>query len=155
MPGHIILATAAPRPPNDQLILVYTLLSLTSRWRPVTELANLSVHHFEDRRIGPDDISPTVIERLAHNNRVCRSSHGLEMTLHPNPIRHNTYKLTVYASYPAKSTAKSFISNKFRQRLGGALRRAHGRCYSLSTSPLALLRNIPVCRGPGHQSSPL
>ncbi|KAF7347988.1 hypothetical protein MSAN_01750900 [Mycena sanguinolenta] len=116
VPGHIILATAALEPPNDQLLLVYTLHSIASRWRPVEELLHNTDLPAHDIRIHPYDISPILVERLEHNNRVFRgsASHGLHirMMLYANPIRHNAYKLMVYASVMAAGRS---LRDTFRQ----------------------------------------
>lgn len=130
VPGHIILAGATSGPQSDQLILVYTLHAIASRWRPITELVyntDPSTRAFDDFRIVPSGISPAVVERLEHNNRVFRYPLRLHMTLHPNPIRDRTYKLTLYAADTATSTeSKTSVTETFRQRFGRASRRAKG-----------------------------
>ncbi|KAJ6483314.1 hypothetical protein C8R45DRAFT_1001088 [Mycena sanguinolenta] len=57
-----------------------------------------------EMRIDPEDISPIMVERLEHNNRMLTMppSRGpysrVVMTLYANPIRDNAYKLMVHAS---------------------------------------------------------
>ncbi|KAF7357161.1 hypothetical protein MSAN_01310700 [Mycena sanguinolenta] len=114
--GHIILATAALEPPNDRLLSVYTLHSIASHWRPVEELLRNTDLPAHGIRIHPNDISPILVERMEHNNRVFRgsSSRGahIRMMLHANPIRPNAYKLMVYASVMAAGRS---LVDTFRQ----------------------------------------
>ncbi|KAJ6483262.1 hypothetical protein C8R45DRAFT_1000967 [Mycena sanguinolenta] len=107
VPGHIILATAASKPPNNHLIVVHTLHSIASRWRPLEELLRDADLPADNIRILPEGTSPIVVERLQHNNHVFVSpSRGLhiKIMLHANPIRNNAYKLMVYASDNATNT---------------------------------------------------
>ncbi|KAF7357197.1 hypothetical protein MSAN_01314500 [Mycena sanguinolenta] len=99
VPGHIILTTVASKRPNDQLLLVYALGSMASCWRPVEELLYKTDPLTHELRIRPENTQPFIVERLKHNNRVfIAASSRIGMTLHPNPIRHNAYKLIVHAS---------------------------------------------------------
>ncbi|KAJ6483137.1 hypothetical protein C8R45DRAFT_1000697 [Mycena sanguinolenta] len=130
VPGHIIFTTAASEPPNDQLIFVYSVGSLASRWRSVEELPQNTEPLPHNLRIRPEAISPIMVERLEHNNRVFRASRNrwvfIEMMLYPNPIRHNAYKLMVCAS------ADRSMTDTFRHsfRVGGASRAQGSMLFS-------------------------
>ncbi|KAJ7224749.1 hypothetical protein B0H12DRAFT_1240834 [Mycena haematopus] len=140
VPGHIILTPPTLEPSHDRLIFVYALRSIASRWRPTTELVlhNADVL-FAQHICLPEDISPIIVERLEHNNRVFRSfpsralcsepSLDVRMTVHSNPIRDNVYKLVVYAS-DTEPTRPS-LTETFRQKfqVGGAPGRAMGTMF--------------------------
>ncbi|KAJ7355340.1 hypothetical protein DFH08DRAFT_803386 [Mycena albidolilacea] len=85
----------------------------------------------DDRHIHPGNVRPAAVERLEHNNRIFQLSPSrggsgysclqVHMTLHRNPIRHNAYKLIVYASDPGSSRGETF-----RQAFSGRTGRASG-----------------------------
>ncbi|KAF7365928.1 hypothetical protein MVEN_00468000 [Mycena venus] len=135
VPGNIIFTTGTVEPPHDQLITVYTLSSIASRWRDLSELETNAYPADRALHIGPEDIRPAVVERLKHKNTVFRYPTNLRdvpeglsvhMMLHPNPIRHHAYKLTIYASDAALSTEKLSFKDTLRQRFGRGSRRATG-----------------------------
>jgi hypothetical protein len=134
VPGHIILASTTLEPPRSQLIFIYTLRSTASFWHSVVEcLYNLNAPGggLDDRHIHPGNVRPAAVERLEHNNRIFQLSPSrggsgysclqVHMTLHRNPIRHNAYKLIVYASDPGLSRGETF-----RQVFSGRTGRASG-----------------------------
>ena len=102
--GHIILAAVAHEPPYELRIMAYPLRSFASRWRSLDELMHNTDISSPEIRIGPEDMSPIMVERLEHNNCVftmppIRGPYSkVAMTLYANPIRDNAYKLMVYAS---------------------------------------------------------
>ncbi|KAF7342632.1 hypothetical protein MSAN_02020000 [Mycena sanguinolenta] len=110
LPGHIILVTAASKPPNEQLLVVYTLRSIASRWRPLEELQHNAGLPPEELLISPERISPMIFQRLVHNSRVLRVSQGARLhigiMLHPNPIRRDAYKVVVYSSDTTPNTSR-------------------------------------------------
>ncbi|KAF7333299.1 hypothetical protein MSAN_02425000 [Mycena sanguinolenta] len=116
--GHIILAAVAHEPPHDLRILVYILHSMASRWRSLEELFHNTGLPAEEIRIRPEDISPIMVERLEHNGRVFTDPYPrVVMRLYANPIRHDAYKLIVYASDSVRSR-----TNIFKQTFGEASR---------------------------------
>ncbi|KAJ7907148.1 hypothetical protein B0H13DRAFT_2503298 [Mycena leptocephala] len=128
VPGHIIFTTATVQQPHDRLILIYTLASIGSRWRPICQL--LSSHHasvrdFEDLNLNARTLV-AVMERVEHadirlsrdvESRVFRPDPRMHMILHPNPIRDNTYKLMIYIT-DGHWGNKSGVADTFRQKLG-------------------------------------
>ncbi|KAJ7272482.1 hypothetical protein C8J57DRAFT_1318890, partial [Mycena rebaudengoi] len=113
VPGHVILTTASAEPPHDQLLVVYTLLSLTSRWRPIAEI-DLS------NQMRTTDVQPTVLERMDYKNFVWQDAQRVRMTLHSNPLRSNGYKLILYLSPSHRQQAPKSISDMLRQAIGRA-----------------------------------
>ncbi|KAJ6452923.1 hypothetical protein C8R45DRAFT_1083219 [Mycena sanguinolenta] len=107
--GHLILVAFAHEPPHELRILVYTLHSFVSRWRPLEDLLHSTGLPLQEIRIRPEDTSPVMVERLEHNNRVLTMfpSRGLYSTvdtrLYVNPIRDGAYKLMVYASLSGRA----------------------------------------------------
>ncbi|KAF7357212.1 hypothetical protein MSAN_01316100 [Mycena sanguinolenta] len=163
VPGHIILASVASEPPNDQLILVYTLRSIMSHWRPLEELQHGTTFPAYNTCIRPEVISPFIVERLEHHNRVFRASSTIRgdtytrLMLYTNPIRHGAYKLMVYAS----DTSQSSVANTFWDSFGG---RGSGRAqgavvftYALNAgaSGLAWTRVSAFATVPDHLNFPL
>ncbi|KAJ6474890.1 hypothetical protein C8R45DRAFT_1010822 [Mycena sanguinolenta] len=126
VPGHIILTTVASEPPNDQLLVVYPLRSNTATWRPLEELLQNSEH------LLPVSVSPIMAQRLEHNKRVFRVTVAptrgvnIRMMLYPNPIRHNAYKLMVYASAwdtrssPDDTFRQDYVRGRGRKETGRA-----------------------------------
>ncbi|KAJ7821838.1 hypothetical protein B0H13DRAFT_2449062 [Mycena leptocephala] len=128
VPGHIIFTTATVQQPHDQLILIYTLASIGSRWRPIGQLLSsdhASVRDFDDLNLSSRTLAAVVerVEqadiRLSRNvqSRVFRPDPRMHMTLHPNPIRDNTYKLMIYIS-DGRWGNKSGVADTLRQKLG-------------------------------------
>ncbi|KAJ6483156.1 hypothetical protein C8R45DRAFT_1148924 [Mycena sanguinolenta] len=122
VPGHIILATASFRLPNGWLLMVYTLRSIASRWRAVQDLVDNVDLPAYDLRIRPESITPSIVERLEHNNRVFVGSRGrrhhISMMIHANPIRHDAYKLMVCASATNRA-----LTDIFRRSFRGEFER--------------------------------
>ncbi|KAF7357158.1 hypothetical protein MSAN_01310400 [Mycena sanguinolenta] len=125
VPGHIVFATAVSEPPNDRVLVVYTLRSIVSRWRPVEDLVHNTDLPAYDLRIRPETIVPIIVERLEHNKRAFRESRGrgpyIRMMLHANPIRHHAHKLMVYASVTNRT-----LTDAFRQSFAAGERPAQG-----------------------------
>ncbi|KAJ6483327.1 hypothetical protein C8R45DRAFT_931938 [Mycena sanguinolenta] len=100
VPGHIIVAAVAHEPPHELRIVAYPLRSFASRWRSLDEFTDLPPPEI---RIDPEDMSPIMVERLEHNNRMFTVSPSrgpysrMVMTVYANPIRDNAYKLMVHA----------------------------------------------------------
>ncbi|KAJ7450976.1 hypothetical protein B0H11DRAFT_2330749 [Mycena galericulata] len=121
VPGHVILTTAAKEAPYEQLILVYTLTSIASRWEPLSEVeSNDRLSRYP--RILAEDTSPAIVEHIAHQNQVFRNASRVQMTLHKSPLHENGYKLILYVSdLPAVQEKRTL-----RQQFGLAPRRAQG-----------------------------
>jgi hypothetical protein len=136
VPGHIIFTTATVQQPHERLILIYTLASIGSRWRPIGQLS--SNEHASIRDFDLDLSDPTiaaVVERLEQTDSLSRNAvqsrifglrpdppHLQMTTLHPNPIRDNAYKLMISVS-DGQWGNKSGFADSLRQRLG---RQKHG-----------------------------
>ncbi|KAJ6570846.1 hypothetical protein DFH09DRAFT_1153219, partial [Mycena vulgaris] len=119
IPGHVVLNTAAEEEPYAQLIQVYTLTSIASRWRPVTE--SLFYDRLSDPgiRISAKDIAPVVVEHLRHGNFAFRNAQRIQMTLHPSPLRADVYKLILYVSAePFKQTDRVSFTDVLRKGVG-------------------------------------
>ncbi|KAJ6483139.1 hypothetical protein C8R45DRAFT_1215067 [Mycena sanguinolenta] len=163
VPGHIILTTAASEPPNEQQILVYALSSIASCWRPVKELRYNADPPPPELRVRPEAIAPIIVERLEHNNRVFSASSSgflqIGMSLHPNPIRHNAYKLMVHISDTQGTALLTYTINldtsiipNFSWTESSAFSMAPDVTYSsLSYSGYAVV-SIPNDSGPYHST---
>lgn len=127
VPRHIIFTTATAQQPDDQLILIYTMASIGSRWHLLSQLLSSehpSVRDFDDLDLNTPT-SAAVVERLEHvsvfrdavQSRVSTRNLNAKMTLHPNPIRDNAYKLTLYVLDGLWANKSSFVDT-FRQKLG-------------------------------------
>ncbi|KAJ7906460.1 hypothetical protein B0H13DRAFT_1880613 [Mycena leptocephala] len=126
VPGNIIFTTATVQQPNDRLLLIYTLASIGSHWRPIGQLLSSdhgSVRDFNDLNLSAPTLA-AVVERVEDADiRLSRDvqsrvfSHHMHMTLHPNPIRDNAYKLMIYTSN-RKWGNKSGFADTLRQKLG-------------------------------------
>ncbi|KAJ7452989.1 hypothetical protein B0H11DRAFT_2288432 [Mycena galericulata] len=126
VPGHVILTTAACEAPYDQLILVYTLASVASRWRPLNEVESNDRLSAQELRIYAEDTAPLIVERIAHQNEVFRNVSRVQMTLHKSPLRDNGYKLILYVSDVSHVQDKITFGNTVLQGFGLAPRRAKG-----------------------------
>ncbi|KAJ6483157.1 hypothetical protein C8R45DRAFT_1000740 [Mycena sanguinolenta] len=95
--------------------MVYTLPSIASRWRALQGLVDGTDLPVDKLRIWPRTIAPIIVERLEHNNRVFVGSprwrHHIHLMIHPNPVRHDAYKLMVYASVTNRSLTDVFRRN--------------------------------------------
>ncbi|KAJ7659598.1 hypothetical protein DFH06DRAFT_1297201, partial [Mycena polygramma] len=118
LPGHILLYNTTAGPHAD-LCAVYTVASVASRWQP------LAVRAFDGLRISASDIPPAIVERLERNDRVFRDDLRVQLTLHPNPIRSNTYQLMLYVSNPMWVTNTS-LKDTLRRKVGQPSRRVDG-----------------------------
>ncbi|KAJ6516669.1 hypothetical protein C8R47DRAFT_1189928 [Mycena vitilis] len=127
IPGHILLYNTTAGPHAD-LCAVYTMASIASRWQPVNDIQSttqLAVRAFDGLRISSADIPPAIVERLEPNDRVFRDDLRVQMTVHPNPIRSNTYQLTLYVSNPMWVTNTS-LKDTLRRTVGQPSRRVDG-----------------------------
>lgn len=126
MPGHIIFTTATVQQPHDRLLLIYTVASIGSRWRPIGQL--LSSHHASARDFDDLNLStPTlaaVVERVEDADiRLSRDvesrvfSNHMHRTMHSNSIRDNAYKLMIHIS-DSHWGNKSGFADTLRQKLG-------------------------------------
>ncbi|KAJ7884989.1 hypothetical protein B0H13DRAFT_2666902 [Mycena leptocephala] len=111
VPGNIIFTTATAQQPNDRLLLIYTLASIGSHWRPIGQLLSMlqplppSWSGWKTPIFACRDVQSRVF------------NHHMHMTLHPNPIRDNAYKLMIYTSN-RKWGNKSGFADTLRQKLG-------------------------------------
>ncbi|KAJ7456131.1 hypothetical protein FB451DRAFT_1564727 [Mycena latifolia] len=138
IPGHVILNTADAEEPYEQLILVYALSSLSSRWRPVAEIASSDRLSDNKMRIFAKDITPVVRERLRHQNVAFQNALRIQMTLHANPLRVDAYKLIVYVFAPPRPSS---FGESLRRGLGLEPRSASGArlfTYHLVVGPTHL-----------------
>ncbi|KAJ6622064.1 hypothetical protein B0H10DRAFT_2015140 [Mycena sp. CBHHK59/15] len=121
VPGHVILATAAPDPPYEPWILVYTLASLTARWRPASQF---ECSYRVDKTSG---ISPVLVDDLGAHVLWCSvetDTVAIQLDLHESSLRRGTYKLTLRLSgvyLPLRRRLADMLRGGSSRGISGAL----------------------------------
>lgn len=139
VPGHVIFNTATLAPPYEQLVLVYTLTSISVRWRPVTDHTFKYELSSRKARISSTDIAPAVVERLAYQNFVFRDVQHVSLTLHRSPLHDDGYKIIVYVSDRSGRESQGSFADTLLRGLRLTPLRASGAMlftYHISVSPI-------------------
>ncbi|KAJ6548640.1 hypothetical protein B0H19DRAFT_1265447 [Mycena capillaripes] len=101
VPGHVILAGSTPDPPHRPVLMVYTLASLATHWRPFTaRRRSIANGAFDLHRIQQGfGVIPALIERPGtHAGWQDTGLMGMRLTLRVHPLRRDSCALTFVVS---------------------------------------------------------